>query len=185
MGLDVSFYEKATLAHEKHPHALRDADDEPGEECWDNFTVLWVNKDFPGREDGLPHRSCWDTERGEHIHHSYSGYNQYRAWLCMASYGVDCETVWADPDKYADRPFFEQIHFADNEGTIGPVTSAKLAQDYLDNREWVVSRFIDMPRSFDVPKADHDAQVERMVAKYDEWAKAFALVGETGFTVFS
>ena len=183
MGLDVSFYEQATLVHEdKHPRALSEPANTPGEECWDHFTVLWI-EDFPDQADGLPHHSCWETsQRDAHIHHSYGGYNIYREWLCMAAYGVLPEDVWSDPEKYKGQPFYEQINFADNEGTIGPKTAAKLAQDYRDQREKVMAFFAEPNRFF---AADYKGWQAEMPGKYDEWAAAFALVGESGLVIFS
>ena len=186
MGLDVSFYADAEMVHEdKHPRALGEPKDSPGEECWDHFTVLWIS-DFPDQADGLPHNSCWKTgERQAHIHHSYGGYSRFRAWLSMGALKVDPEKVWADPDKYAGAPFYEQINFADNEGTIGPKTAAKLAEDYRQHRQTVVDTWRAMPRRFDEDRATHESNIEYEITKYDEWAAAFALVTDNGFVVFS
>lgn len=169
MGLDVSFYAAAEMVHgEKHPRALTEPQPGPSEECWDAFTVAYVNPDFPDQADGIIHRSCWETDRrAAHIHHSYGGYNRYRELLCQAALGVLPEVVWTDPDAYRDRPFFEQIHFADNEGTLGPVTSAKLAKNYVEQRGRVL------------------AQADEIIHRYDEWLDAFALIGPTGFVRFA
>lgn len=170
MGLDVSFYASATLVHgDLHPRALTEPKPGPTEECWDTFTVAYVNPDFPDQADGITHKSCWRTEgRSAHIHHSYSGYNIFREWLCKAVLGVAPEIVWANPEQWWNQPLVPLINFSDCEGLIGPVTAQRLAQDFAQHRERL--------------GADQD---EGMVKRYDEWAAAFALVGPTGFVRFA
>lgn len=179
MGLDVRFFAKVTKVD--HPEGFK-----PTEDCWDNHEVVWV-KDFPQQADGIPHQSCWQSEAGHtSLHHSYSGYGQYRAWLCMGFFGVEPEKIWEDTTGlFQGRPFYEQINFADNEGTIGPKTAAKLAQDYVDQRDYVIASWKALPVPFDSGQAEQDRQVKYMTAKYDEWAAGFALAADTGMVIFS
>lgn len=179
MGLDVSFYAEATLVHgDKHPRALTEPQEGPGEECWDTYTVIHVNPDFPDQADGLTPQSCWETgRRGAHIHHSYGGYNIFREWLCKAAHGVKPEVIWSDPDAWWDKPFVPLIHFSDCEGVIGPKTAQRLAQEFAEERERMLNRA-------GLDEA-YDAWRDEMTPRYDEWAAAFALVGDTGFVRFA
>ena len=79
------------------------------------------------------------------------------------------QAVWRAPDEYAERPFFELIHFADNEGTIGPEAAARLATDFADGSE----------RWLSTAPVDHWTR-----GKYEEWAVAFALAADTGLVMF-
>lgn len=64
-------------------------------------------------------------------------------------------------------PFFELIHFADNEGVIGPVVSAKLAKDFRDNYERA--------------KAFGDGY---WLSKYEKWMAAFEMAADNGAVEF-
>ena len=61
----------------------------------------------------------------------YSYHNKFRKALAKLA-GTDCKTVWANPDKYANIPFFELIEFADNEGCMDWEVTANLAKDFKD-----------------------------------------------------
>lgn len=160
MGLDVSFYASATKVEHSPAYPFDD------DECWDAHHVLYVS-DFPKQADGLEHHSCWVTEgRVAHIHHSYGGYNLFREWLSKTALDVAPEFVWTKPEAYEGKSFVDLINFADNEGTIGPVTAQRLASQFASQRSRIV------------------ATNDDMIDRYDEWGTAFALVGETGFVVF-
>jgi hypothetical protein len=58
---------------------------------------------------------------------SYSSYNYWREQLA-AVVGTTTAAIWNHELKPV--AFGELIDFADNEGTIGPKTSAKLAKDF-------------------------------------------------------
>lgn len=177
MGLTARFYEKVTQVDHPPGH-------QPTEDCWASHEVAYT-KDFPDQADGIEHHSCWVAAgESKRIHHSYSGYNQYRAWLCMAMYGVAPETVWDNLDDYRGRPFFWQIHFADNEGVMGGTTAAVLAKDYVEQRDYILDRITGMPQSFDITWAEHQDFIEMMLKSYDEWTAGFALAADDGMVMF-
>ena len=60
---------------------------------------------------------------------SYGGYNQFRAHLCAAIHGVECEEFWTNED-YEGTPFYELIDFSDCEGVIGVEESKKLHYEF-------------------------------------------------------
>lgn len=187
MGLDVSFYASATLVHgDLHPRALSEPKPGPSEECWDTFTVAYVNPDFPEQADGITPQSCWRTgKRSEHIGQPYSSYGRFRSWLSMAAHGVEPEVIWEDHKAWWDKPFVPLIHFSDCEGIIGPVTSFRLAQEFVEERDAVVARAQALPKPFDATEEAWAGNIERFVSQYDRWAAAFGLVGPTGFVRFA
>ena len=100
---------------------------------------------------------------------SYGGYNVWRALLCRVMLGVEPRAVWNDPDKWRSQPFYGLINFADNEGCIGPVWSARLAKEFAEGRE----RFHAHPEVGDYERS-----------KYDEWMKAFEAAAQNGCVEF-
>ena len=163
MGLDITAYAKV--------ERIGDTDYDSEEADTRNLYVE------PGREDrGAPlttglYRTSGDTK--DFRAGGYIGYNVWRAWLSRTMLGVEPATVWHTPEAYNDKPFFELIHFADNEGTIGPVVSAKLAADFAAHRQKAVA-----------DTADDGEDGAWNLLKYDIWAAAFALAANTGAVVF-
>jgi hypothetical protein len=166
MGLDIKAWEKATLTD---PHERTD-------DCYDEGHVrAFVYDGFERSLRGLEPNRCY-LVGGDHVAFqagSYGGYGEFRRALCQAAlHGVTPEQVWADPDSYAGRPFFELIQFADNEGTIGPEAAADLATDFANERVRVV------------PRLARAGDAGWMVAKYGKWQKACELAAGTGLVEF-
>ena len=162
MGLDALAYKAATLLD---PH-------EQTEDCWENHVLaLIVDPSFHRSLRGLVADRCYEVEGVEaaHVGNSYSGHSRFRDELSRVFLGVESRTVWGSPDRYADRPFFELIHFADNEGTIGPDAAADLAADFAEGRTLWQSRVSD----------------EWLLHKYDEWAEVFATAADGGLVRFA
>ncbi|MFB8003958.1 hypothetical protein [Nocardia sp. NPDC056000] len=93
----------------------------------------------------------------------YSEYNDFRETLCRAVHVVGPRTIWEEPDAWADTPFFELINFADNEGHIGPISAADLAEDFNTHRDQITARLSDDFRQY-----------------YEHWATALQLAAGTG-----
>ena len=127
MGLDITYYKHLTPLTEG-------ADPEDGFQPYDN-------PDFPGRMEGLEDRVYQMPEDRHHFRAgSYSGYNAWREELAeLAGYPLTEGDRGLRHDSGAwdatEGPFWELINFADNEGTIGPVVSAKLAKDFAAYQE--------------------------------------------------
>ena len=66
---------------------------------------------------------------------SYSGYNQFRELLCESILYVKPEKVWENCESYIGKPFYELINFSDCEGTMGPIVSKKLHEDFIKHRD--------------------------------------------------
>jgi hypothetical protein len=130
MGLDITAYGFLTIPTE--PVDL----DEYGEpKDWRGFwkpgadIIEWTESNWPGRTEGVDRDALYCvSERFAFRAGSYSGYNSWRNWLATVAGYRDAEDCWqrASPGE----PFYELIHFADNEGVIGPVVAKKLAADF-------------------------------------------------------
>jgi len=124
MGLDITALRRVELSP-----AGDDADPDAMYEQGYEFAYVGSG-DFADRADGLVTGYYKGTERLDFRAGSYHGYNDWRAWLCRTMLEVEPVEVWGNPDAFDDKPFFELIHFADNEGIIGPETSKRLAQAF-------------------------------------------------------
>ena len=121
MGLDITAYRQLTLA----PDAEIDDGYPVDDGVWlPGVSMEWSEEHWPGRGEGLvatmPYRFA---ERLDFRAGSYGGYNQWREWL---------DSIRSEPNS-----FYELIDFADNEGVIGPIVSAKLAKDFTAHLEIV------------------------------------------------
>ena len=122
MGLDIIAFEKIEFLC-----ADPDSADSPYDVDDESFAHLYPNDDFPSRADALVRGVYRSTgKRMEFRAGSYSGYSAWREALARLV-GTTAERVFAGTVPPA---FGELIDFADNEGLIGPQTSAKLAKDF-------------------------------------------------------
>lgn len=121
-------------------------------------SMKWSEKYYAGRAEGLDA----DTVYSYDFHFcfragSYSGYNYWRSLL----------------EKFkGDVGFQELIHFADNEGVIGPVVSKKLYGDfkkYEKEAEAFSKTFEDGVWFLD---------------KYKDWLSGFELASNNGAVIF-
>lgn len=128
---------------------------------------------FPERADGYK-CGMYEGQRGHRFRAgSYSGYNTYRNLVSEAMLGAPAEVVWKHEEKYKDNPFWLQVNFADNEGTIGPKTSKILSDAYNDPKNrakfeaFLKTRFVDQ------------ADVKWELESWDDWALAFKQASES------
>lgn len=178
MGIDISAYKKATFVRED------------GDEQWPAVTYLYANPDFPGRADGMKDglydvgghtKFGREEDRGkDHQLHfragSYSGYCEWLRKLCWFAHGCDPSAIWKGRDMaWAGKPFVELINFADNEGLIGPQTSAKLARDFQSHGEAIKEK---------VRRELWPLTADWFCGLYDTWQKAFELAAGEGCVHF-
>lgn len=140
MGLDITAYKglkKLDVLFDKHGEPV----DPATRESIGDFLKIYENPDFPGRIDDLEDRAVYAYEEADEAFcSSYGGYNRWRNNLAKLAgypltdyqqhgqtYQSHAAACWAG----ATGPFSELINFADNEGVIGPVTCAKLLQDFI------------------------------------------------------
>ena len=166
MGLDITAYRKL----EATVPAGTAIDDVAAADMDDRFFVrahhlAWVEATWPGRAEGLTTGLFRFAEAFSFGAGSYGGYNHWRDWLAHIAGFKSADQVW---EKKPQGPFVELINFADNEGFIGPVVSAKLAKDFAEHQAKV-----------DALELDEDYQ-----RAYSNWRKAFEMAADGGAIEF-
>lgn len=159
MGLDVTAYRGLTRIgfaggpDEKPPPgtALRTL-----AVVWD-----WAEANFPGRAEGLERGAAYAAEEIRWaVSYSYGTHSAFRN--CLARLVGRADTHAPPPG-----PFAEFLCFADNEGYIGPVVSAKLARDFAEHQHLV-----------DASEDDFVREV------YLKWRRAFEMAADRGAVSF-
>ena len=121
MGVDIYGISKAK-------YVACQGDDEDCDET--HYTVFA----YPKRRDGLK-LGCYVIGKGGrscYVRFSYGGYDAWIRQLSRLALGVEPEEVWQHTRRFRDKPFVELIDFPDaTDGTIGPITSAKLHDDFV------------------------------------------------------
>lgn len=175
MGLWVRAIGPLTLTE---PHERTD-------HCWDEHRVAHIiDPSMAQSARGLELDRCYVEAEGartvEVLSLSYMGYNRWRGDLCRAVLDCDPEQVWSDLDGYRGRPFFELIHFADNEGTIGPEAAADLLADFeLALADGLRERFAALlPDGWPEPHRAH------YVACLDRWVEGLRVAADRGLVMF-
>lgn len=175
MGLDITAYSNL-----KRIDAVFNKDGEPVDpttrEPIDGDYYQPIHNPHYDRADGLTEGVFRYEKAIGHRAGSYSGYNLWREELAkLAGWPLGSYEFFGDvrPShaasawKATEGPFFELINFSDCEGTIGAVTSKKLALDFAEYQA----------------KADaHEDEYFRM--KYKEWRAAFELAANAGAVNF-
>lgn len=169
MGLDVTAYGKVERMGDL-PQSQEDELDVDGITLVRNHHFL---DRCPDLQDGvykvLDEGSTLDFRAG-----SYSGYSYFRNSLCKAVLNVPDWAIWDNRRQYNKSPFYELVDFSDCEGVIGPRVSAKLYQDFVDNR----AKFIEYTEK----ESSYSGQA--LVTTYDLFMAAFKLASEGGFVSF-
>lgn len=167
MGLDITAYGKIQRIEPQPEY----------EDTPDDVARLYVNPDFPGRADDIEDGYYTYGTSHDFAAGSYGGYNVWRNQLAeLAGYpAVRHEAGYKPPEmshaaaawEVDAGPFWELIHFADNEGCIGTAVSAKLAKDFAEFQS----------------KAD--AHPDGLFwSRYAEWRRAFELAADGGAVDF-
>ncbi len=125
MGLDCRAFERVELVN---------ATSKPTPEEWEQYeddALVWLGNGpaFAQRNGGLVdgfYRWSGGTEGWRAG--SCSGYGAIRKVVCRLALGVNAESVWEHPDRFAGRPLVELIEFTDCDGFLGPEVCARLAE---------------------------------------------------------
>lgn len=166
MGLDITAYRQLMPA----PDAAVDEDGYPVD--WqrhyriDKAMLDWTEENWPGRSEPIKAGIYTSAERYDFAAGSYIGYGRWREWIAAAAGLGSPRAIW-NADNPAG-PFVEPINFADNEGIIGSIVAAKLAEDFAGHEARIVA-------------ATSDAW---NVDKYRSWRRAFELAADGGCVVF-
>ena len=165
MGLDITAYRKVSPA----PEANLDSDGYPKDaDCVlvHQASLEFTEENWPGRSGGLKPGVYSVTDEYDFRAGSYGGYNAWRNWLATVAGYANAEAAWNSGQT--EGPFYELIHFADNEGVIGAAASAKLAKDFADHQT----------------KAEQLSPDGYYIQKYNDWRKAFEMAADDGFVNF-
>jgi hypothetical protein len=177
MGLDITGYSR--LKHVgKHEKDSARNEGEPGgldDFCYyEGHVQAYAYKGFEQSFRGIPILGedaqhgfivggCYEITAATKTHGfragSYGGYGTWRADL-QAQF---------NPARHPDKPFYELIFFADNEGCIGPDAAKDLLEDF---RYWS-----DHYR----PPADWHPSYRDV---YRDWLRAFELAADGGLVYF-
>jgi hypothetical protein len=161
MGLDVTAYSNV----HKVDSAAYD-----GDEGY-RFVTAYPSSGFPDQADDVNGIYDYEGDSFSFRAGSYSGYNRFRESIAFLALGVSPKTIWENTEAYKNKPFFELINFSDCEGVIGPVTSAKLFQDFKDFEAEIEKKSI----------AGHGGASEWFMESYRNWMKAFEIAADSGF----
>ncbi|HCC22890.1 TPA: hypothetical protein DF272_01790 [Candidatus Falkowbacteria bacterium] len=186
MGLDITAISKARFRH-KH-------NDTCGEKS-DHHRVFSY-PDHIARLDGMK-IGCYMSNgcRMDFDADCYSAYGNWRMILSFIAFGVAPNVIWENYTEYAGKPFVELINMADNRGTIGPMTSRKLASDFealRDSVERKLREVIERPDityQFENGMADlwyhkREDLMQWWLTRCDQWHEAFVLASDDGFVIF-
>lgn len=163
MGLDITAYRQLVPAP--------DVGEEQADEDYLKYfrpgpSLAWSEQHWPGRGEGIDANTTYTfAERFPFRAGSYSGYGEWRRLLSKLAGYATIEDAWEQLDPA--KPFNELIHFADNEGVIGPVVGAKLAKDFADHE---ARAFETMPDWF--------------CRSYGHWKRAFEMAADGGAVDF-
>ena len=155
MGLDITAYKKLHIVKEPKYDKWGDLDDAQ----WIAGTSMdWSESIWEGRGEGVDSKTIYEfADSFDFRAGSYSGYNWWRSML---------------EEFKGSVAFQELINFADNEGVIGSIVSAKLLKDFEDNMQDAVK--------FSKTIGDGDYWLEQ----YNNWAKAFMYASNNGAVDF-
>ena len=178
MGLDIVALKKVAKVEVE-----LDEDGDPiDDEWWDKVVRVYADGNR-GQHDHLENKAFYSYEdRFSFRAGSYSGYSMWRDTLAkLAGYPETEYTSYSGDRKshaaaawgggMEGSPFVELIDHSDCEGTIGPVTAAKLAKDFAE--------FEERARNFD--GGEHH---EWFVAQYLLWKEAFEFAADDGMLIF-
>ena len=148
---------------------------------------LYQSENFPEQGEGLPNGSVVATG-GDFGHRagSYSGYNEWRRLLAKAALGMSDEEVWNKVDSgvgYNEIPFGELINFSDADGTIGPISSRKLYDDFVQYEEKVMKMLDRFYLKFEEYEIDGDTY-HWFKQKYKDWMETFRVASNNGAVIF-
>jgi hypothetical protein len=158
MGVTIRAYSQLELtpAHEYQPEDCYEADHIRA------FVLAGLEYSLRGAVAERCYEKTALTEFHRIADWSYLGYSRWREKLCEAVNGYLPRVAWDDPDHHRDDPLFELVHFADNEGCIGPAAAASLLDDFNNH----------------AAKLDH-------LANYYDWLRGLKLAAAHGLIEYS
>lgn len=157
---------------------------------------------YPERLDGLP-EGIYRCD-GEVFSFDVGGATDYYAFLELLSrtiLGLDLATIRNNPQAHVGRAFMELLDFSDNEGAMGPKSSAKLARDFALHNKRLKHHVTNVGEQVGsasggvfqllkhfvrgrVGERQRYLDPTRFTGMYDDFQRAFELAADRGFVVF-
>lgn len=179
MGLDITAY--SNLSYVGHHEQASEDECSYDEETWERVHVeAFAYNSFPHALMGVPNvqskraggepflsGGCFAVTSATESHSfragSYSGYGQWRSDLA-ALFNPYREQGSPSPE----RPFYELIWFADNEGTIFTQAATSLLEDFRKHEDAYRHAHVGMKYG------------DYLVRKYLDWMRACELAAQNG-----
>lgn len=178
MGLDITAFSHAVRLSEE---------DKSQEDLWNDGWKI-VNAGFHGIEAPLELGAFYNGKNELSFRAgSYSGYNDWRAWLCFMALNCAPDDVWAHPECYAGKSFVELINFSDCEGIIGSTAAKKLAGDFANwqhGADKIKDVLIAHKDDLDLRTRDLEDNVAWFRKQYTNWRLAMEFAAQDGFVAF-
>lgn len=175
MGLDITAYSHVIPVSDEIRQRCELAYEE-GEDLPEEVFHLFDNRAFEGRVGSLQggfYTLTEDSHKFGFRAGSYSGYGEWRDALARYALGISAPEVWRTVGMVT-QPFGALIYFSDCEGTLGPEICARLYQDFVEQEARVT----------DAAERELEGDHAWFMARYKDWAKAFALGKEQGCVCF-
>lgn len=118
MGLDISVFKNLVRQ------------DQESEELWSIYNIDC----FAERNTKFPSGQYCAERILRFGAGSYGGYNQFRRSLANML-NTTPEAIWENAAEWKDKPFYEIIDFADNEGSIDYEVAENLLSDFIEYKE--------------------------------------------------
>lgn len=129
----------------------------------------WAGTLIAARDYDITGSSAHDWHGG-----GYAGYGMRRAVLATFAGIPQAPSVITDAwiAEHQDRPFFELVWFADNEGAIGHEAAADLLTDFTEHRDALL------------PLASHFEHGRSWEQWLDDWITGLTLAADNGLVKF-
>jgi hypothetical protein len=136
----------------------------------------YIHPDFSRQADKI-RQGLYLPARHFRFGMSYGGYNEWRRHLSLMSNKMEPRVIWEmDQSQSWDLPLVPLIYFSDCEGTIGPVTSMRLAEEMRKLYEQAKAYALQMT----LDKKDGAGWIHA----YDDAIQAFTMAADRGWVGF-
>ena len=194
MGLDVSAINGLKrIPNEEVPYDMEPYTDQFYE--WEQEEDTYIK--YIDRKNGYfeeywsnhldPFKTGYYRDEGEAEHSfragSYGYYNNWRKLLALSIGFENIADIWSQGPYNEDIPFIELLDFSDADGSIGPMVSEKLYNDF-EGMQDKVFEFIDN-LMFGVVKGHKLSmtQVSDFKEVYKDWKTAFDIARDNGLVI--
>lgn len=154
---------------------VHDADDDYIDDHH-TFDTEMTEAEWPGRTEGIVHGQVYYAPQDSGMWFQVGAYSAYGDWRNKLANVIGYEVaddVWENygEEEGKDLPFYELINFSDCDGLIGPVVSAKLADDFETFDELAFA-------------CSESGAWEDWYELYKKWKTAFKVAADRGAVVF-